>query len=94
MPPVHRQGDSTTGHSCWPPTVPSSWSPNVKVNNKGAVRMGDGIVPHCCPGSGCHGGSYSQSSSVKVNGNPLQRVGSSVSCGDAAAVGSPNVKSP
>jgi uncharacterized Zn-binding protein involved in type VI secretion len=93
MPPVHRQSDSTTGHPCWPPTIPASWSPNVRANGLGIVRNGDSIVTHCCP-PGCHSGTYVGTSNVRVNGMPAQRVGHPVSCGDAVAVGSPNVRVP
>lgn len=56
MPGVHRESDSTTGHSCppggpcgiAPPTNPASWSEDVKTNSKGTVRIGDAIVPHPC----------------------------------------------
>lgn len=96
MAKVHRQGDATTGHSCSsnssaPPTVPASYSPNVFINGKAVVREGDSIVPHKCGSSDPHGGVYTGSSSVFVNGKAIQVVGSPISCGDHAAEGSPDV---
>lgn len=92
MPAVHRDGDSTTGHGCWPPTVPESFSDNVFANGKGIVRKGDGIVQHTCPSiPETHGGTYEGGGTVFVNGRPAQIVGSPIRCGDAAGQGSPNV---
>lgn len=88
----HRQGDSTTGHGCWPPTVPAAWSSDVFVNGSGCVRFGDPIVPHTCPDiPETHGGTYCGGGTVNCNGQQVQTVDSPVTCGDAAAVGSPNV---
>lgn len=91
MPAVARQGDSTTGHSCFPPTVPSSYSSDVFANGLPVVRQGDGIVVHCCPDGPCHGGTYVGSHTVFVNGSSIQTVGDPISCGDTQAAGSPNV---
>jgi Uncharacterized conserved protein len=89
---VHRDGDLTTGHDCWPPTVPATFSSDVFANGRGVVRMGDAIVPHTCPLiPEMHGGVYVESRSVFVNGRPVQIIGSPVDCGDAAAEGSPDV---
>ena len=92
MPSAVRLGDSTTGHGCFAPTTLASASSNVIINSIGAVKVGDSIVPHCCPGSGCHGGiQASGSPNVFTNGAAQARVGDSISCGDNNAVGSPNV---
>lgn len=90
MPAVHRQGDLTCGHGCWPPEVPSSWSPNVFANGKPVIRNGDTRVPHCCPPP-CHGATYIGDSTVRANGSAIQRVGHPLSCGDTVCNGSPNV---
>jgi len=93
MPKVHRDGDLTTGHDCWPPTIPLTWSINVFANGLGVVRnTQDGIVEHCC--QGCHGGTYIGTSSIYVNGTAIQVIGSPVSCGDFAGEGSPDVFAP
>lgn len=92
MPSAVRLGDGTTGHDCFPPTTLGSASSNVLINGIGAVKVGDSIIPHCCPGSGCHGGTQaSGSGNVMTNGNAQARVGDSISCGDSNAAGSPNV---
>ena len=92
MPPVHRIQDLTTGHGCYPPEVPSSWSPNVRANGRNVIRFDDTRVVHCCPP--CHVGTYIGESTVRVNGRMLQRIGHPLDCGDAVAQGSPNVRSP
>jgi uncharacterized Zn-binding protein involved in type VI secretion len=85
MPGVHRQGDETQGHGCWPPQVPSSWSPNVFANGKPVIRQGDSRTPHTCPDiPETHGATYTGGSTVFVNGRPIQVRGSSLSCGDHA----------
>lgn len=89
---IHRQGDMTTGHGGWLPTQPAAASTDVLINGKGAVRAGDAIVPHTNPSiPETHGGTYAGSSTVFVNGKPIQTIGSSVSCGDKAATGSGDV---
>lgn len=92
MPGIHRQGDSTTGHGCWPPANPTSWSTNVFVNSKGVVRNGDTRAPHTCPSiPETHGATYTGTSTVYVNGKAIQKCGSSLSCGDSAATCSSDV---
>ncbi|MCD8139331.1 MAG: PAAR domain-containing protein [Planctomycetaceae bacterium] len=89
---IHRQGDSTAGHGCWPPTSPAAFSDNVLVNGRGAVRQGDAIIPHTCPSiPETHSGAYAGDASVLVNGRPVQVVGNPVTCGDRAAGGSNDV---
>ena len=89
MPGVHRQGDYTKGHGCWPPTVPDSYSDNVFVNGRKVVRQGDAIVPHTCPPT--HGGTYQGTHDVYVNSRPIQTCGDPVSCGDSAGTCSGDV---
>ncbi len=90
---VHRIGDSTTGHGCWPATHATGGSPNVRVNGVGVVRQGDPILPHTCPAiPETHGGTYVGGGTVRANGRPIQVIGSGVSCGDKAGAGSGNVR--
>ena len=92
MPSAVRLGDNTTSHGCFPPTTLATASSNVLINGIGAVKVGDSIIPHCCPVSGCHDGTQSSGSpNVITNGNSQARVGDSISCGDSNADGSPNV---
>lgn len=92
MPPVTRQGDTCTGHGCFPPRSSTSGSGNVFVNNIPAHRESDSWSAHCCPGPVCHGGSLaSGSSTVFANSLQLGRIGDPVDCGSTVAQGSPNV---
>ena len=89
---AHREGDLTTGHKCWPPTVPATYSPDTFANGKKIVRRGDSIVPHTCPLiPETHSDIYVDSRSVFINGEPAQVIGSPVGCSDQAAEGSPDV---
>lgn len=90
---VHRLGDMTAGHGCWPPTQATSASTDVFVNGRGVVRQGDPILPHTCPSTPpqTHGGTFIGGGTVFVNGKAVQTIGSPVSCGDTAAGGSGDV---
>lgn len=89
---VHRDTDLTTGHDCWPPTVPATFSETVSANGLAVVRKDDAIVPHTCPIiPETHDDMYVDERSVSVDGRPVQVIGSPVACGDAAAEGSPDV---
>lgn len=89
MPLISRQGDLTSGHSCFPPTPPANWSSTVTVNGKGVILKGCSIVPHCCPG--CHSGTYNGDHSVSIEGRSVQCQGDPVTCGDKLAQHSPDV---
>lgn len=93
MPGVHRKDDYTCGHDCFPPEQPENWSPNVKVNGKNVVLEGCKRKTHCCSDT-CHDATYIGTSSVKVNGKALQRIGHPLSCGDTVCEGSSNVMVP
>ena len=95
MPPVTRKNlDPSTGHDGYlpRPNTPNG-SPDVIVNNQGVVRVSDAWPDHTDPGPpDTHSGTQSGgSSSVFVNGLALARIGDAISCGDAAAGGSPDV---
>ena len=82
-----RDGDVTTGHSSCSPVTPTSYSSNVMINGRGAVRQGDTWVYHCTHTPvqlGC-------STTVMINGRGAARIGDSLSCGDVNATGSSNV---
>ena len=93
MPSVTRLGDLSTGHGSYIPTNTTSASSNVFVNGIGVVKVGDSYAPHGSPSpSPAHGRSASGGSgSVYVNGQPIHRIGDSISCGDTSAQGSSNV---
>lgn len=90
--PASRLGDAHTGHGCFPPTKCNQASSNVIINSKGAMRVGDTFIPHCCPNSGCHTPVLAKgSSTVFINGRPAGRMSDKVACGASVMVGSSNV---
>lgn len=92
MPAVVRIGDNSTGHECYPPMSATTGSPDVFVNGRPVVRVGDYWNSHACPSTPPHDGTASAgSSSVFVNGKAIMRVGDAISCGDTAGKGSPDV---
>lgn len=93
MPAVARLTDTCSGHGCWPPRPNVAASGNVRVNGRGAHRIGDAWGPHTCPDiPETHASTLaSGSGTVKVNGRPLGRVGDAIACGSVVASGSGNV---
>lgn len=95
LPSAHRRTDIGSGHSChFPSTLATGGSPNVFVNNKPLMRVGDAYVSHGC--SVCpepeHGRMLAAgSSTVFVNGLSAGRIGDAIDCGGQAETGSPNV---
>jgi uncharacterized Zn-binding protein involved in type VI secretion len=95
LPPAHRRGDIGSGHAChFPPSAATGGSPNVFVNGKPLMRVGDSYQAHGC--SSCpepsHGRALAKgSSTVFINGQPAGRIGDAIDCGGKAAQGSPNV---
>lgn len=88
MPAANRKGDMSAGADD-PPTAAQSGSPDVIINGKDAMRVGDPYVPH---GGGPHSRSVSSGSSVViVNGQKAARIGDDLDCGDVIAEGSPDV---
>lgn len=78
-----RLNDMSQGHGCFPPKPNIQASPNVFVNNRGQVRVGDAWASHRC-GKRSHGSVQSQgSSNTFVNNKPAARRTSAISCGDA-----------
>lgn len=92
MPAAVRLGDISAGHAGWPARANDQASPNVFINSLAAHRVTDHWPTHCDGVPVCHDGTLSAGSpNVFVNGHALGRVGDSISCGDSAAQGSPNV---
>ena len=92
MPGQARQPDICTGHGCFPPRPPSSWSDNVIVNGLNALRQFDSYAAHGCATCPAHGGSVAVgSSTVYINDRKAARIGDMVDCGSAIAVGSTTV---
>lgn len=93
MPAVSRLGDNCTGHGCWPPRPSTGASPNVRVNGIAAHRQGDAWAAHTCPTiPETHASVLAAgSTTVRVNGKQLARIGDPVACGSSIAQGSANV---
>jgi uncharacterized Zn-binding protein involved in type VI secretion len=102
--PAVRKKDLCTGHDCYPPRPTKGCSPNVFYNSRGAHRLGDDLLGHCCITlskekdkekvivSGCHTGkTTSGSGSVFINSLSAVRVQDSVDCGSVMMTGSHNV---
>lgn len=92
MPPAVRQGDLTSGHPPFLPTSIMMGSTDVLINNMGAARVGDPIIPHTDGLTPPHPSTISSGSgSVLVNDKPLARIGDTIACGDMLTQGSGNV---
>ena len=74
MPPAHRKSDLGSGHGChFPPSAAVGGSPDVFVNGRPQMRVGDAYAAHGCPScpEPAHGRALAQgSSTVFVNGRP------------------------
>jgi uncharacterized Zn-binding protein involved in type VI secretion len=95
MPPAHRRDDIGSGHAChFPPSAANGGSPDVYVNGKPLMRVGDSYVEHACDAghAGPHGRALAEgSATVFINGKPAGRIGDAIDCGGAAQTGSSNV---
>jgi uncharacterized Zn-binding protein involved in type VI secretion len=92
MPKATRKGDIGSGHGCFPPSSAIEGSPDVFINGKLAVRVGDAFAAHGCGKCAPHGRNAAQgSATVNINGKPSVRVGDAINCGGSAATGSGNV---
>ena len=92
MPAAARQGDAGIPHCS--PYVIASGSADVKINGRGAARVGDTSAPHLVPARRCfnHTATVSRGSgSVFINGRPAATVGSSLTGCTAVATGSADV---
>lgn len=77
-----------SGHSCFAPTRNITQSPNVYVNGKKVVRVGDRYVDHRCSDNTHTPIQGKGSPTVYVNGMPLARIGDGVACGGRIMKGS------
>ena len=85
--------DLSTGHNCWPPTLPVTASMNVFCNGRAEVRVGDKYMTHLCgyvikPHQGT---ALVGAAKTFTNGRNTMVQGGQIDCGDRAANGSPNV---
>lgn len=95
MPSAHRKGDIGSGHGChFPPTPATGGSPDVNINGRAAMRVGDSYAPHACVAGHAppHARAMSQGSpTVFINGKPAGRRGDGIDCGGVAQSGSGDV---
>jgi len=95
MPPAHRKADIGSGHGChFPPSPATEGSPNVFVNGRPLMRVGDPYAPHACVAghAGPHGRKLAEGSpSVFANGREAGRIGDAIDCGGQAQTGSGDV---
>ncbi len=95
MPKAHRRADIGSAHSChFPPTPATGGSPDVYVNNRPLMRVGDSYAAHACVAghAGPHGRALAAgSATVFMNGKPAGRIGDAIDCGGQAQTGSSNV---
>jgi len=89
MPGVVRQGDMAN-HGGYSPQYPTSWSPDVFINNKPVITQGCSYGPHT-DGDDTHTGTAAGGGTVFCNGKPVQKVGDMVSCGSIMLEGSADV---
>lgn len=95
MPQAHRRADIGSAHAChFPPTPATGGSPDVFVNNRPLMRVGDAYVPHGCPA--CPQPPHPRalaagSATVFINGKPAGRIGDAINCGGNAQTGSSDV---
>lgn len=100
--PAAARGDMTdtvhsasgTGYNCAFPldTVTNVGSTNVRINGKGAVKIGDLVYPHPYLGCGPDTSTLTTGSSkVRVNGQPAARLGDYYTPDNQITTGSPNV---
>lgn len=91
-PNIRLSTDRSTGHACWPPTIPAAASMNVFCNGKAEVRVGDKYIVHMCPGKGAHvGTALTGAAKTYTNKRLTHTAGGAIDCGDVASSGSPNV---
>jgi len=81
MPGIATQGDSSSGHSTFPPRTGISTVTNVKVNGKPPHLHGDLFVVHSNGTSSHSGTAVASSTNVRINGKAVVRIGDSISCG-------------
>ena len=92
MPAVTRIGDADVTHCSG--MTRAVGSTNVFVNSIGVSRQGDNNTTHLLPGVPCppHAAPIAAgSSTVRVNGKGIGRVGDGISGCTSVAAGSPNV---
>lgn len=81
-----RKGDLGSEHDVFPPSKAVEGSPDIEINGKPAVRVGDNFEAHPHERRLKEG-----SSSVWFNGKKAGRIGDAIDCGGKVMEGSPDV---
>jgi uncharacterized Zn-binding protein involved in type VI secretion len=92
MPAAARQGDAGVPHCS--PYVIATGSSDVKINGRGAARVGDVSAPHLVPARRCFphvAPIVTGSTSVFINGRPAAYMGSKLATCTMVAMGSSDV---
>ena len=80
MPGIVRKIDNCSGHSCFPPRLPTSWATNFFVYGEPVVCNGDTLAIHTCS-TVSHGGTFVGTRNFYVNGKSAQFQGDPIDCG-------------
>ena len=81
--------DASTGHGCFPSTIPASASMTVHTDQIAEVRVSDRYVPHCCPNKGCHVPMVTVGARITYTDQlATHRAGDPLGCGDTSSGGS------
>lgn len=81
--------DASTGHGCFPSTIPATAAITVFTDQIAEVRVSDKYVPHCCPNMGCHAPVVTMGARITFTEQlATHRSSDSLSCGDRASSGS------
>lgn len=84
-----RRGDKCTGHDSAESRPAQRGSPDVAVNDRAVLRVGDPFSKH---GADAHGGKVAKgSTTVFINDLPAARVGDPIDCGSRIETGSSEV---
>jgi len=84
--------DICTGHDACKSRIALEGSPDVFIDGKPVVRVGDRWEMHGCPAHPAHNGVVTQGSDeVSLNGMPVARIGDPLNCGSKVKTGTPAV---
>lgn len=83
MPPAHRKGDAGSAGGGNSPTIAAGGDPEVNINGRSAMRLGDEYTDGRVLAEGSFG--------VFINGKPAGRIRDGLTGGGVAVTGSPDV---
>lgn len=95
MPAIATEDNRSTGHECYPPTLPvGPYSTKTRINGKFVqLKNVTQYRPHTCNRT-THAGMQrlvtGGSSTVRIEGYDAVRIGDQIACGDIVGIGSRN----